>query len=92
MYRILLHEAVAPDDLPKLSADVAKKIRATIRQRLTGYPDLYGKPLRGVLKGYWKLRVGDYRVIYMIRGRTVKILMIEHRSTVYREILKRLST
>jgi hypothetical protein len=29
-------------------------------------PQEYGTPLRKTLKGYWKLRVGDYRVVYKI--------------------------
>jgi mRNA interferase RelE/StbE len=35
------------------------------------------------LKGYWKLRVGDWRVIYKIEARTVTILRIGHRREVY---------
>ncbi len=46
-------------------------------------PQEFGEPLRRTLKGYWKLRVGDYRVIYKVIGITVLILRIGHRREVY---------
>lgn len=50
----------------------------------------YGKPLRGSLKGYWKLRVGDIRVVFRIVKNEVEILGIIHRKMVYEKIIKRL--
>ncbi|MBI5344466.1 MAG: type II toxin-antitoxin system RelE/ParE family toxin [Deltaproteobacteria bacterium] len=41
------------------------------------------------LKGYWKLRVGDYRVVYKISGNEVLVLGIIHRRDVYEKIGKR---
>jgi mRNA interferase RelE/StbE len=35
------------------------------------------------LKGYWKLRVGDWRVIYKIQCKTLTILRIGHRREIY---------
>ncbi len=46
-------------------------------------PQEFGEPLRRTLKGYWKLRVGDYRVIYKVIETTVLILRIGHRREVY---------
>jgi len=45
-------------------------------------PEKYGVPLRKTLKGYWKLRVGDYRIIYKISSNTIYLLAICHRSIV----------
>jgi len=45
-------------------------------------------PLRGNLSGFYKLRVGDYRVIYKL-FRNEKLLLVYalgHRSTVYRDL------
>jgi len=56
---------------------------------LTTAPHLYGEPLRKTLRGYWKLRVGDYRVVFKIVGEEVWILGIIHRKKVYEEIKKR---
>ncbi|MDO8648273.1 MAG: type II toxin-antitoxin system RelE/ParE family toxin [Candidatus Peregrinibacteria bacterium] len=60
-----------------------RKVKRSIEQKLTGEPDLFGKPLRRSLRGYWSLRVGNYRVIYRIRESEVLIFLIEHRSVVY---------
>ena len=89
MFKIIYHYLVVKDDIPKLSGEWRQKIQQAIEERLTAHPDLYGKPLRRSLKGYRKLRVGDYRVIFRIEKMTIKILMIKHRSTVYNQIEKR---
>ena len=90
MFDIIYHPLVVTDDIPKLSSQSNKRIRRAIEERLATQPDLYGKPLRRSLKGYRKLRVGDYRVIFKIRGNTVIILVIQHRSVVYDKAAKRL--
>ena len=89
MFEIVYHHKVVSDDIPKLSASWKIKIREAIEKKLMTHPDLYGKPLRRSLKGYRKLRIGDYRVIFRIEEKTVKILIIGHRSIVYKEINKR---
>lgn len=90
MFEIVYHHLIASKDIPKLSIDWKIKINKAIEQRLTTHPDLFGKPLRRSLKGYRKLRVGDYRVIFRIEKNTVKIFVIQHRSVVYDEIDKRI--
>lgn len=90
MFDVVYHYLVVRDDIPKLSDEVKERIRRIIEERLTTYPDLYGKPLRRSLKGYRKLRVGDYRVIFKINKNTVKILIIQHRTAVYNQIKKRI--
>jgi len=89
-FEIRYHQLVVEKDIPKLSSVWRMKIRLAIEKRLTAEPDLYGKPLRRSLKGYHKLRVGDYRVIYSIGDRVVKILIIQHRSVVYRHVENRI--
>ena len=50
-------------------------------------PLRFGLPLRRSLKGYMKLRVGDYRIIYSIDRRTVSVQVIKvgHRKDVYKK-------
>lgn len=88
-FTVVYHPKVVSDDIPKLSQPWKSKIRAVIEARLTEQPEFYGNPLRKSLRGYRKLRVGDYRIIFRIDQNTVKILMIAHRSTVYKIIAKR---
>jgi len=87
---IVYHEAVVRIDIPKLSSSLRQRIKAAIEEKLTAFPELFGQPLRRSLKGYRKLRVGDYRVIFRLEKMTVKILMIEHRSRVYKDMPRRI--
>ena len=88
-FNLVHHHLVISHDIPKLSSEWREKIKRAIEDRLVTHPDLYGKPLRRSLKGYRKMRVGDYRVIFRIERSTVKILVIQHRSVIYKETERR---
>ena len=47
---------------------------------------LIGEKLHGELKGYYKLRLGDYRIVYKFDSRESRVVVvkIEHRQGVYR--------
>lgn len=54
--------------------------------RLERWPDVSGaKPLRHKLKGYYRIRTGDFRVMFRIVGEELWIIRIEHRKDVYEE-------
>lgn len=89
-FDIRYHEIVVKEDIPGLPFAWRDKIKRSIENRLATHPEAYGKPLRQSLKGYRKLRVGDYRVIFRIERTTVKIFIIEHRSVVYKIIRQRI--
>jgi len=61
-----------------------------IEQRLSTQPEKYGKPLRKSLKGYWKLRVGDIRIVFKIKSKEVLVLAILNRKDIYEQINKRI--
>jgi mRNA interferase RelE/StbE len=82
-WRLVYHPDVAYVDIPTMPADIRKRIARAIESRLASEPERYGKPLRGTLRGYWKLRVGEYRVVYELIGDEVRILAIRHRREVY---------
>ncbi len=88
-FELKYHPDVKEIDLPLLNARLKKRIRNAIETRLMTAPDRYGEPLRKTLKGYWKLRVGDYRVVFKIKGKEIWILGIIHRKKVYEKIWKR---
>ncbi len=77
-------------DIPLLDAKFKTRIKKAIESRLAVAPHLYGEPLRKTLRGYWKLRVGDYRVVFKVVNEEVWILGIIHRKKVYEAIEKRL--
>lgn len=89
-YILLYHPKVREEDIPALNRKIQQRISKAIEARLTTEPERYGRPLTGTLKGYWKLRTGDYRVVYKIVESDVFILGILHRKEIYREIKKRL--
>lgn len=82
-YTLRYHPAVRDDDLPKISAEARRRIGRLIQARLGTDPARFGAPLTGSLRGYWKLRVGDYRVVFKVAGREVWILAVLHRKDVY---------
>lgn len=64
---------------------------STQERILRAYESLKQNPiseikLHGELKGYYKYRVGDYRIIYRfdIKMSTVSVVKIEHRQGVYK--------
>ena len=78
-FKLSYHPDVKKVDLPKIDAKAKAMIRRAIEERLVTHPEVYGKPLQRTLKGYWKLRVGDYRVVFKISGDEIHILGIIHR-------------
>jgi mRNA interferase RelE/StbE len=71
--------------LPRINQDIRARIKKAIEERILVAPQEYGTPLRKTLKGYWKLRVGDYRVVYKISDKMVTVLCICHRKNVYKK-------
>jgi mRNA interferase RelE/StbE len=84
------HPDVKAMDLPLLDGRIKTRIKNAIETRLATAPHLYGEPLRKTLHGYWKLRVGDFRVVYKIEEEAVLILAIIHRKKIYEAVKKRI--
>ena len=64
--------------LSKLDSPVRKKIKTWIETNLEGCenPRRRGKPLEGELSGFWRYRVGDYRIIAEIQDDKIIIFVI----------------
>lgn len=90
-YLLRYHPEVAQEDVPAIPRNVRARIAGAIEDRLVAAPGQYGRPLRGSLRGYWKLRVGDYRVVFRIVRQEVWILTILHRKAVYDRVASRTS-
>ena len=76
----------AADKLGSLDKQVAQRIINRIKWLSQHDKEINHKPLTGHLKGAYKLRVGDYRVVYEIKS-TSSILIIRligHRSEIYK--------
>ena len=82
-YHLRYHPDVKAKDIPKLNRTIQKRIKTAIEQRLLLSPEKYSEPLRRTLKGYRKLRVGDYRIVLKIENMDILVLGICHRKDVY---------
>jgi mRNA interferase RelE/StbE len=88
-YRLRYHPDIRDKDLPLINKKIKDRLKNAIETRLSTTPHEYGEPLRKTLKGYWKLRVGDYRIVYKVVENEIWILGIIHRKKVYEEVEKR---
>jgi mRNA interferase RelE/StbE len=89
-YRLRYHPSVRTQDLPKISGDARRRIARLVEARLATEPARFGAPLAGSLRGYWKLRVADDRVVFKVAGKDLWILAVVHRRDVYERPLRRL--
>lgn len=89
-FEIVYQVAVTREDIPRIAETWRDKIESAIEEKLITHPDVYGKPLRRSFRGYRKLRVGDYRIVFRIEAVQVKIFAIAHRSVVYKIMAHRL--
>ncbi len=87
-FELKYHPDVRAVDIPLINSKLRRRIKKAIETRLIIAPHQYGEPLRKTLKGYWKLRVGDYRVVFKIVESEVWVLGIIHRKDVYGKIKK----
>lgn len=94
MYTVLIDELVFKKDFKGIDKSDKQKIIRAIRKKLTSDPENYGNPLKGDLKELWKLRVGQYRIIYEIQADKIVVYVIKvgfrRDEEVYKEAIKRL--
>jgi len=85
-YSVEYIEKVVKKDIPKLPKSTKLLIKKSIEEHLMVDPLGFGKPLRYSLKGYRRLRVNDYRVIYRIHSKDNRVIVvaIKHRKAVYK--------
>jgi len=84
-YNVIWHERVVAD-LKAVDRSMAVKVIDKVKNHLARDPEKLGKPLKGVLRGLYRYRWGDYRVIYSIdiSESRLAILHLGHRKDVYR--------
>lgn len=81
VFRVALTEE-AKADFRALPATMQARV-ANVLERLQAWPKVSGaKPMRGELKGHYRIRTGDWRVLFRIEGDVI-VVRIAHRSTVY---------
>ena len=77
----------ARKELRGLDRQAQTNILHYLRDRIATHEDprRFGDPLRKNMSGFWKYRVGPYRIICDIQERvvTVRVVRIGHRKNVY---------
>ena len=87
---LVYHPKVVEEDLVGIPVNVQRRLARALEARLGSAPEQYGEPLRGTLRGYWKLRVGDHRAVYKIVGTAGWIFGVLHRKRIYTDVLRRI--
>ena len=86
-YEVRLEKS-AQKNLKKMDKNDSKIIMSWISKNLVNCEDPYihGKSLQGNLKGKWRYRVGNYRLICNISDKKLVILILEagHRREIYK--------
>jgi mRNA interferase RelE/StbE len=78
------YKASVAGDLSRLDPSVALRVLRKIESALAA-DGRAGEPLAGEFAGLYRLRVGDYRVIYARSLKGYLVLRIGHRGDVYRK-------
>ena len=74
---------VAQKDMARLPGGMLRRVNDVL-SRLKKWPDVSGaKPLRGELAGWFRIRTGDWRVVFSVAGDTVVVSAIDNRRDVY---------
>jgi mRNA interferase RelE/StbE len=76
------YKASVAADLNEIDPSLARRILIKIEKALRG-EGRTGKPLAGEFAGLYRLRVKDYRVIYVRTSDGYLVLRIAHRREVY---------
>lgn len=85
-WQVRMSEAAA-EELVALDAAVAQRVTARLTWLAAQADTVRHLPLHGPLSGFYKLRAGDWRVVYALRPdeRTLLVRAIGHRRSVYRD-------
>jgi mRNA interferase RelE/StbE len=76
----------AEEDLSRLDKTIAQNIAHKIDWLSQNIDNIIPAPLRGKFKGKYKLRVGDWRVVYSFENsnQIITVYAVRHRSEVYK--------
>jgi len=74
----------AVKDLEKLGKPIAQRILRRLAWFSKNFQRVVPEPLTGEFKGTFKLRIGDWRAVYTVEGKTIVIQFIGHRREIYK--------
>ncbi len=79
-------EDEALEDLERLASTVREDVLGKLEWLRVHFSEVSPIPLSAEWRGFYKLRVGDYRIIYDVRWSSFRLIVVvvEHRSRAYR--------
>jgi len=77
-------EKEALDDLHEIDKPIVKRILNKITWFTRYFDNITPEPLSGDMNGLFKLRVGDWRVVYEIGNNVLVIKAVGHRRDIYK--------
>ncbi len=85
MSYLVEYEPEAVDDLSKFTSSIQKRIINKITWLSENFEQIQHQSLKGNLSEFYKLRVGDYRIIYEfnVEEKIIFIDKIGHRKDIY---------
>ena len=96
MWQVEIHPLVWQEDFVRLDPSTRQRITKALRNKLATHPAAFGKPLGGPLRGYWRLRVDEYRVIYRMEQHRLIVFVVKvgmrRDARIYLEAIPRLRT
>lgn len=94
MWNVVIHRLVLSEDFKRVDPPSRRLILKSIYKKLSKDPESYGSPLSGEYRGYRKLKVAHYRVIYRIVKNQVMVIVIKvgirRDGEIYNELIHRL--
>jgi mRNA interferase RelE/StbE len=77
----------AEEDILRLDKTIAQNIANKIDWLSQNIENITPAPLKGKFKGKYKMRVGDWRVVYSFENSTqiITVYAVRHRSEVYKQ-------
>ena len=73
--------------MSKLPKKVAQRILKKLKWLASNFDSIIPEPLKGQFEGMYKLRIGDYRVMYTFDNEEKKLIivhLVKHRREVYK--------
>ena len=86
MYRVRTASHRVEKEIADLPRSVRERIFRALRQLSHNPRPIGSRKLSGEMRGAWRIRVGDYRIIYDVddEAQTVIVLAALHRREAYR--------
>lgn len=87
VYKVEFSESCCLKYFNKLPKNIKEQIISYLKFNLSQSPKEIGDPLKGKLTGYWRARVGNYRIIYTVEEDVLVVLVVKigHRKDVYKK-------